>query len=411
MSFHGLCRLIPKVKKFVESKDLEADIRKRTKHYVSQDVEAPLSQSLALSRENIWKEILEVVRPFLAHLDKKLLQKNGFTASFLSVDDNELFLQILGRALVEVEARLYSPIRLVNIKVDTQLNFEIRIYLPKNNRFVPYVSAGDFFEETKLARLKAFRIDSIFVPSTDIQKFYEYSAQRLLELSEDLQNKNLISSVRELAQGLMTEMYARILKKDDRNNDHTRKIIDLFLILKYPGDWQKKIRAAVIANSEVYEHGKTVATYAVLFSMALGLGNQKNLYISGMLHDLGTDRLPRKIQKNLVEKMSPEEHEVYKTHTQLSVMTIQEKNLEVPEACLESILYHHEKWNGGGFPSGISTSSLSVETQILAIANRFEELTKADLEVTPLAADKALVHIEQEGRASPLILSQLREIF
>ena len=206
-------------------------------------------------------------------------------------------------------------------------------------------------------------------------------------------------------------MYARILKKDNRNNDHTRKIIDLFLILKYPGDWQKKIRAAALANSEVYEHGKTVATYSVLFSMALGLGIQKNLYISGMLHDLGTDRLPRKIQKILVEKMTPEEHEVYKTHTQLSVMTIQEKNLEVPEACLESILYHHEKWNGGGFPSGISTSSLSVETQILAIANRFEELTKADLEVTPLTADQALVQIGQEGGASPLILSQLREIF
>lgn len=121
-----------------------------------------------------------------SNYDKKDLLKNGFTNSFALPEEESAFKGILNRALLEAEARLYAPIRLIDVQVGTRINFEIRLYLPRNNRFIPYISNGDIFDFNRLERLKTFQVNTLFVPISEIQKFRDYSAQRLYDLEKEI---------------------------------------------------------------------------------------------------------------------------------------------------------------------------------------------------------------------------------
>ena len=351
-------------------------------------------------------------------LDINFLKKNGFSDSFFLPFEETEFKRSLQKALVEAEHKMYAAITLVDVKVGTKINFELKVYLPKNNRFVTYSKIGDILDESRRKRLDEFRVNSIFVPNTDIQNFYDYSAQRLLELATLLDNptsgeneKALEASVEALISGLLKENYEKALNPGKKNIDNARKIIEHYLSLKYPGDWQKKLGSAAIASGDILDRSRHVAAYAVLFSMVFHEGDQKELVTAGMLQDVGLASLPKKLQNSSVDKMTPEEFDLYKTHPELSIRAIEEKNFEISDLCIEAIQYHHERWGGGGFPFDLAGSSLATETQILALANRFEELTRVEKSLTPLLADQAIAQMERESIADPKYIQILQKIF
>jgi HD-GYP domain-containing protein (c-di-GMP phosphodiesterase class II) len=45
--------------------------------------------------------------------------------------------------------------------------------------------------------------------------------------------------------------------------------------------------------------------------------------------------------------------------------------------CVSSILHHHERWDGGGYPDGLKGEEIPIEARILAIADSFEAMTSA----------------------------------
>ncbi len=349
--------------------------------------------------------------------DKKNLLKNGFTNTFSLLEEESVFKGFLNRALAEAEAALYAPIRLIDVQVGTRINFEIRIYLPRNNRFVPYIGAGDIFDFNRLTKLKMFQVNSLFVPVADVQKFREYSALRLFDLASDQSSSanpekefKLKASVKELLLGLVHESTRKILNPDRKNIEHVRKIVEQYLSLKYPGDWQKQIRTIALASGDIFDHARNVAAYAVLFSMALKLGDQRTLATAGMLHDLGLSYLPQKLKTTPVEKMSMDEFKLYKTHPTLSIKLLQEKNLDVTDLCRDVIQHHHVRWDGGGFPTDVNGNKPSVDIQILSLANRFDELTCSKASENFSLLDAIMDRIELENIADPKLTKNLREI-
>ena len=142
----------------------------------------------------------------------------------------------------------------------------------------------------------------------------------------------------------------------------------------------------------------------------LKIGNQKDLAAAGMLHDLGLSYLPQKLKKTPSDKMSMDEFKLYKTHPQLSIKLLQEKNLEISDVCREAILYHHVRWEGGGFPTDVQGKKPSVDTQILALANRFDELTCLETSGEVPSLVQIIDRIELENIAHPKLIKILREI-
>lgn len=207
----------------------------------------------------------------------------------------------------------------------------------------------------------------------------------------------------------MHESTSKLLNPEKKSVETIRKIIEHYLTLKFPGDWQQKIRSIAVAGGDIFEHGSNVSAYAALFSLALKVGDQKALATAGILHDLGLAYLPQKLQNSPTAKMSMDDFKLYKTHPELSLKLLQERGLEISDVCRDAILYHHVRWDGGGYPKDVQGRRPSVEIQILALANRFDELTCVKESSSP-SLRQTLDQIELENIAEPELVKKLREI-
>ena len=108
--------------------------------------------------------------------------------------------------------------------------------------------------------------------------------------------------------------------------------------------------------------------------MKIGLsGNQiDKMKLLAKFHDIGKVGIPDYILKKPA-KLTLEEYEVMKTHTQIG-KRIADESVELNDIS-ELIYYHHERWDGAGYPEGVAGEDIPIECRILAIVDTFDAMT------------------------------------
>ena len=127
------------------------------------------------------------------------------------------------------------------------------------------------------------------------------------------------------------------------------------------------------ASEALRDHGLRVAELAMVLADDLALpGEQRsNLRIAAVYHDLGQLGLPR----SLLDKPGPlsaAEHEVMRTHPVVGENAVR-RAIRVRDVLL-AILYHHERYDGRGYPSGLAGETIPLPARILAVAETFDAL-------------------------------------
>jgi HD-GYP domain-containing protein (c-di-GMP phosphodiesterase class II) len=341
--------------------------------------------------------------------------KVGYADAFLWPKDKVRIGELFNELVLELEHRSYSAVRLVDIEAGTTISFQIAIYLQANKKYVVYANAGDTLEVERLERLKQHKQNSLYVPVTQIAAFHAYSAHRLKELAslsraDSAAVAKLNDSIHELAMGMLNSIYSKVLGRGRSIDDHAQKIITQFVLLNDPFGWCARLIQQLGAEIETDSHGLVTATFAVLFGVLLGKSRPDDLFAAGLLHDIGLNLLPKALLGKLPDQLKQDELKVYKRHIQLSLDAIRARKISVSEGFLKAIAHHHEKWEGSGYPSGLATKQISIEGQILALADRFYYLT-SPAGGAPLSPDQALRQMEKERAIDPDILRTLRLIF
>lgn len=133
------------------------------------------------------------------------------------------------------------------------------------------------------------------------------------------------------------------------------------------------------------------------------------------LHDLGKIVIPQSIL-NKPGKLTPDEWETMKTHTTegdyIISTTAALRNTSVVSTAREIVRWHHEKWDGGGYPDGLSGDNIPISAQVVAIADIYDALT------SERCYKKAFTHSEaigmicggECGAFNPLLLECLRAV-
>jgi diguanylate cyclase (GGDEF)-like protein len=123
-----------------------------------------------------------------------------------------------------------------------------------------------------------------------------------------------------------------------------------------------------------YGHSRKVRAYSVALAEAIGLPSDTAIRIStaALLHDIGTIGIPDKVLKK-EGKLNRRDWEVIKSHVRLGASIVGNVPGLVP--CLPAIQYHHERWDGSGYPQGLKTENIPLEARILAIADMFASMT------------------------------------
>jgi len=144
----------------------------------------------------------------------------------------------------------------------------------------------------------------------------------------------------------------------------------------------------------VYGHSRKVNTYAVALAEAIGLSPDEVSKVStaALLHDIGKIGISDKVLKKK-GKLNEEDWEAIKAHPRLGANIVSNIPSLVP--CVSSILHHHERWDGGGYPEGLKGEDIPIDARILAIADSFEAMTSARLYRPALSLEEVVRELRQ----------------
>ncbi len=135
------------------------------------------------------------------------------------------------------------------------------------------------------------------------------------------------------------------------------------------------------------------------------------------LHDVGKIKIPDAILQK-PGKLTPEEFDTMKLHTTHSRKIIQTIIGDIEDEhyvrLVEDIaLYHHERWDGTGYPAGLTGSNIPLSARIMAVADVFDALYEERCYKPPIRPIERIIQIMSEGRGTqfdPVIIDVFIEM-
>ncbi len=145
-----------------------------------------------------------------------------------------------------------------------------------------------------------------------------------------------------------------------------------------------------------YTHGhvRRVASYAVMIGKELGLSSLelRNLALGAQLHDVGKISVPDNVLGK-PSRLTTEEFEIIKQHVDRGYEIA--KSVKALAGAVDGIHLHHERWDGTGYPLGLSGEAIPLQARIVAVADAFDAMTSGRVyqpAVTDNAAFSELEH-------------------
>ncbi len=129
-----------------------------------------------------------------------------------------------------------------------------------------------------------------------------------------------------------------------------------------------------IKLKDVIRHSICVSNMGYYVAKELGMPENKcyDIAVAGMMHDIGKIPLVRYMNENSDEEYSVKDMRYMRMHSKLSYDIL--KNAGYSKVVLDAILYHHENYDGTGYPGNLYGENIPVEARILRVCDVFSAL-------------------------------------
>ncbi|GGI45509.1 hypothetical protein GCM10008018_12520 [Paenibacillus marchantiophytorum] len=163
-------------------------------------------------------------------------------------------------------------------------------------------------------------------------------------------------------------------------SSYAGKSLESVLLTNEIEETQKEliIRMGEIGESrskETGNHVKRVAEYSYLLALGLGMSQEEAelLRMASPMHDIGKVGIPDSIL-NKPGKLTDDEFKIMQNHTLVGYNLLKNSNRSILKTAAIVAHEHHEKWNGRGYPRGISGDAIHILGRITALADVFDAL-------------------------------------
>lgn len=121
-------------------------------------------------------------------------------------------------------------------------------------------------------------------------------------------------------------------------------------------------------------HGRAVADLSVRLAQLLGYDDEhlRQLEMAALVHDVGKVGVRDRVIEKPAE-LTPAEREIVEEHALISYRVVAAAGLE---RVAEWVRWHHERWDGRGYPDGLVGDEIPEESRIIAVAGAFESMTR-----------------------------------
>ncbi|MEF9932812.1 MAG: HD domain-containing protein [Cetobacterium sp.] len=151
-----------------------------------------------------------------------------------------------------------------------------------------------------------------------------------------------------------------------------------------------------VQELDLKNHMIRVAEYAEIMGNLLYLDNReiKLLKKGALFHDIGKILVDKDIL-NKSSQLTKEEFEKVKEHSSLGLKVLNE---EYKNEVIENIiLFHHEKWNGKGYPLGLTGKNIPLEARIVSVVDCYDALTSKRAYKNKMSHEEALKILKEES--------------
>ncbi len=162
----------------------------------------------------------------------------------------------------------------------------------------------------------------------------------------------------------------------------------------FSGTVKAIIEALDAKDSFTLGRSRRVAFYAlkIVDKLALSPTEASKIELAGLLHDIGMIGVTEEIL-NKTQKLTDEEYEKIKMHVHYSVKILE----DIKQLCeiTEIIKYHHEYYNGCGYPFGLKGDEIPLGSRIIAIADAYDSMVSNRAYRASLSSEDAIKILEQ----------------
>jgi hypothetical protein len=160
---------------------------------------------------------------------------------------------------------------------------------------------------------------------------------------------------------------------------------------------QRLALAAEYRDDETGQHTRRVGELSARIGERLGLPDDQLVLLqqAAPLHDVGKIAIPDCILLK-PGRLTAEEFEQMKAHTSIGASMLAGPGFALLEMAEKIALTHHERWDGSGYPSGLSGEAIALVGRIVAVADVFDALTHARPYKPAWTVADALTEIDQQ---------------
>jgi len=230
-----------------------------------------------------------------------------------------------------------------------------------------------FFPSFVQSPLKSFPADERldYKPVTSMNSFSfphpEEKDGSRVDLSWPLEREKArkVDSAKKILKDL-SQHYEKIFNEHD--DDIPEKQIFLHSNILY-------LIAATDGNEDTLGHSQLVASYTMMLTKALGVEDNNylvNIERGALLHDIGKIGIPESILRK-AGPLTALEREIVKEHPLIGYEIIEE--FEFLKKAAQVVLFHHESYDGNGYPYGLAGEDIPLEARIFAVADTLDAIT------------------------------------
>jgi response regulator RpfG family c-di-GMP phosphodiesterase len=322
----------------------------------------------------------------------------------LCVDDEPMIREILREAL-EQEGHRVSEAENGRVALDKVSGGEYDLIvtdvkMPVMDGFTLMKNLGDLTDQIPVVVITSFgdidvAVDAIRLGAYDyiVKPFnisqVTISVQRALErrrlLLENLQYKKSLEQK-------VVEKTIDLIRKNKKLEQQAKLLEGLLRDLResYEASLDAMVSAIESRDCETKHHCRRVQVYAVMLAQRLGVTPEQLVDISygSLLHDVGKIGVPDSILLK-PGKLTDTEWEVMRRHTLIGHQMI--SRIKFLRGAADIVLHHHERWDGRGYPHGISGEEIPLGARIFSIIDTYDAMTskRPYKEALPIAQARA----------------------
>jgi len=201
----------------------------------------------------------------------------------------------------------------------------------------------------------------------------------------------------------------QVIDKEAREYMYKRK---LFENKSYHSSILSSIMATMYERSqETEEHAKRLAVISKGIGQKMNLSQENidELGLFAMLHDIGKIGIDSSIL-NKPGKLNSEEWEIMKRHPEIGYRIAMSATELKPIA--DYILTHHERWDGGGYPKGLSGQDIPLFSRILAVVDTYDAMTEDRVYRKGISREDSIKEIKENSgkQFDPIIVEIFLDI-